>query len=67
MWRWLKFRSRGKSDEEVGREIRAHLELEAEEQAAAGTPPEEGRVRRAARFWQRVSGAGVYRRCRGAT
>ncbi len=41
MWRWLKFRGRDRSDEEVGREIRAHLELEAEERSDAGVPPEE--------------------------
>jgi predicted permease len=41
MRRWFSFRDREESDREVGREIRAHLELEAEEQMSAGAPAEE--------------------------
>ena len=59
MWRWLKFRGREQSDEEVGREIRAHLELEAEERVDAGSSTRRSRIRGAARFRQRVAGAGV--------
>src|SRR5918995_6910338 len=33
----------GKHDDDLAREIRAHLELDAEERAADGTPPDEAR------------------------
>ena len=41
---------RRKRERELEREIRAHLELEAEEQREAGLPP--GEARHAAQRWQ---------------
>ena len=41
MGRWLRFHSREKVDEEVAREIRGHLELEAEERMDAGAAAKE--------------------------
>jgi predicted permease len=38
-----RWRSRRRRDEELERELRAHLELEAEEQQHAGLPPQEAR------------------------
>jgi predicted permease len=41
MARWFRFRSREKVDQEVAREIRGHLELEAEEQRDSGATARE--------------------------
>src|SRR6058998_518765 len=40
---WLPWSSRQRREEDLDREIRAHLELEAEEQQEAGLPPDEAR------------------------
>src|SRR5436309_9973087 len=42
-WRRLLERFTGRADSDLDREIRAHLELEAEEQQEAGLPPDEAR------------------------
>src|SRR5436309_555141 len=42
-WRRLLERFTGRADSELDRELRAHLEAEAEEQQEAGLPPDEAR------------------------
>jgi len=42
-WRRLVERFTGRADSELDRELRAHLEAEAEEQQEAGLPPDEAR------------------------
>lgn len=42
-WRRLTDRITGRSDQDLYRELRAHLELEAEDQQEAGLPPDEAR------------------------
>ncbi len=42
-WRRLRDRLSGRSDQDLERELRAHLDLETEEQQEAGVPPDEAR------------------------